>query len=100
HTMSDRDWSSDVCSSDLRQRWGWWPAASPSWRTCSRHLAKRVGGEPVEVFEPGAIRAFFAERAAGVDRAELDVRDGLRWLAGRRSEERRGGKVCRPRRYW
>lgn len=33
------------------------------------------------MLDAGSIRAFFAERAAAVDRAELDVRDGLRWLA-------------------
>src|SRR4051794_17447204 len=41
--------------------------------------------QPVEAeaFDHRAIEAFFSERAAGVDAAELDVRDGLRWLAQR-----------------
>lgn len=34
-------------------------------------------------FEVVEIKAFFRGRAAAVDRADLDVRDGLRWLAER-----------------
>ncbi len=39
--------------------------------------------EQAQPFDHYAIEAFFAERAVGVDAAELDVRDGLRWLARR-----------------
>jgi alkylation response protein AidB-like acyl-CoA dehydrogenase len=37
----------------------------------------------LEAFDHDAVGAFFAERAAGVDAAQLDVRDGLRWLGQR-----------------
>src|SRR2546421_5028565 len=34
HTRSDRDWSSDVCSSDLAISWNW--AAAPAPLSCAR----------------------------------------------------------------
>src|SRR5438067_12334667 len=36
HTRSKRDWSSDVCSSDLFPRWSTLPTTSPPARRCSR----------------------------------------------------------------
>lgn len=42
-----------------------------------------VRGQQTQTFDQRAVGAFFAERAAGVDAAELDVRDGLQWLARR-----------------
>src|SRR5690349_6588792 len=41
HTISLRDWSSDVCSSDLRRSSG--PAARPSWPTFKSTWMKRNG---------------------------------------------------------
>ena len=35
------------------------------------------------MFDRAAVGRFFAERAPAVDRAELDVRDGLQWLGER-----------------
>src|SRR5690606_8879230 len=35
HTRFSRDWSSDVCSSDLI--WGWW-TTSPRWKPCGSSL--------------------------------------------------------------
>jgi alkylation response protein AidB-like acyl-CoA dehydrogenase len=41
----------------------------------------RACEEQVEAFDKHAVAAYFAERAAGVDAGDLDVRDGLKWLA-------------------
>src|SRR2546421_5619285 len=82
HTRSDRDWSSDVCSSDLLVK---------------RHYGARV------------VRSL---RAAGLKPTVLAIPDGertksLKWVAivlnellrrrYERSEERRVGKECRSR---
>jgi alkylation response protein AidB-like acyl-CoA dehydrogenase len=44
----------------------------------------RLCEREVDGFDHDAVGAFFVERAAGVDAAELDVGDGLRWLARHR----------------
>src|SRR5206468_5684622 len=92
HTRSDRDWSSDVCSSDLfiATRWRQRSNSSAEWTT---HL-----------------------RCAGTDKRPR--KSSLRWNSGarlrrcwqrssrtfwlcpsRRSEERRVGKECRAE-WW
>src|SRR5690554_8069714 len=80
HTRCGRDWSSDVCSSDLAAE--------------QRHVhvaVARVGGDV------GAIAQLLLEEVvaggadAGGDGHALEVLDGLR------SEERRVGKECRSR---
>src|SRR2546421_9518115 len=76
HTRSDRDWSSDVCSSDL--------------------LAALVG----DVMDTSRIVAgTFTYRFGDVDLGAL-VRDSVATVAlaqDERSEERRVGKECRSR---
>src|SRR5206468_6539016 len=79
HTRSDRDWSSDVCSSDLG-------ANRPvgSW-----------GYQPTGLFAPTSrfgSPADFAALVAACHQAGLAV-----WLDWVRSEERRVGKEWRPR---
>src|SRR5206468_9413892 len=72
HTRSDRDWSSDVCSSDLAES-----------RLRDEH-------RDVALLHPQAARAREPERAQPaviVEGAEIDDR----------SEERRVGKECRYR---
>src|SRR5438067_12368323 len=79
HTRSKRDWSSDVCSSDL------WRSEAPTGallaaRQSELRFATLPTGDPrVMVF------------AAPKDAIEGAVSDGLR------SEERRVGKECRSR---
>src|SRR3989440_5310042 len=80
HTRSDRDWSSDVCSSDLRARNG-----------ARRRL--RLLPAPARRDRP----AGGAQNAAGgraIPRAGAAA--GARGIRGR-SEERRVGKECRSR---
>src|SRR5690606_39538894 len=80
HTRFSRDWSSDVCSSDLDRL----------------VLTNEPSGEPVQVVTP-------AVGDAGVDPGSLParlcpVRSVTPGLAGKlRSEERRVGKECRSR---
>src|SRR5206468_10082709 len=79
HTRSDRDWSSDVCSSDLLRQ----DIAS----VC--HLAVERAGLQGPVGDR-------ADKAASDDRVAHS--DGLGRADGR-SEERRVGKECRSR-WW
>src|SRR3989440_5005701 len=82
HTISDRDWSSDVCSSDLGQ--------------CTAVGREVFLDRPLDLPDgriPGDERATVAARAREhpYDRAHIG-------LTGRvRSEERRVGKECRSR---
>src|SRR5690606_39608730 len=96
HTSFSRDWSSDVCSSDLPRS---------SWADYSEKLISKGGG----VF-PRTLKAIplshEAREALGIDAAELDPESlinallkapvDLLWFG--RSEERRVGKGCRARR--
>src|SRR5437660_9596004 len=68
HTRWPRDWSSDVCSSDLY---------------CLLSLARRHGVQ--------------AEARLDVSHRMRPVRFVLLWHSARRSEERRVGKECRSR---
>src|SRR5690606_41008098 len=86
HTRFSRDWSSDVCSSDLPDTMG------GGWETRRR----RDGGEDwniVRLGVPGRVRTL-----------RLDTRHfkgnypPLASVDGLRSEERRVGKECRARR--
>src|SRR3989440_4503595 len=83
HTRSDRDWSSDVCSSDLE-------------------AVFRVQGKG------GRDRLAFIvdEQTVRIQRAHMEVRSRIETESpalfvnasgGRRSEERRVGKECRSR---
>src|SRR3712207_8227041 len=82
HTRYWRDWSSDVCSSDLAT------AGSGGLLELGPTMVRRLS-RPVERAE-----------AAGTDEARLaayaELRALLSWLSVR-SEERRGGEECRSR---
>src|SRR2546421_7712574 len=73
HTRSDRDWSSDVCSSDLED--------AERFRLVQRFRRDH----PID--ETEALGILGAEQFAGEEQA----------LSTRRSEERRVGKECRSR---
>src|SRR5207249_6133014 len=77
HTRSKRDWSSDVCSSDL-----------------ARHaMGRSQPALPGGALQPGAARA--DQRGIAARRGDRNARaEGTQ----QRSEERRVGKECRARR--
>src|SRR5206468_9675096 len=97
HTRSDRDWSSDVCSSDLlNHHGGAVEDATAETRGAAAGVVDAddgVGAQPRRrPGQPGAHRAE-ARVAAGLHQAD----DALYDVAGDRSEERRVGKEGRGR---
>src|SRR2546429_3747323 len=82
HTRCSRDWSSDVCSSDL----------------ALEHRAQVGGRGKIAAFvEVGVLQARpVGNYAAALQRAAREQRDGAGAVVGR-SEERRVGKECRSR---
>src|SRR2546421_4969473 len=82
HTRSDRDWSSDVCSSDLDEtRWD-----------------DQVLKEPVPYRTLRAARQARATLLAGFTTLRDLGTEGADWIkVYARSEERRVGKECRSR---
>src|SRR5207245_6220196 len=94
HTRCYRDWSSDVCSSDLATSGTSTTRSSVSSRSDRRRVASR---------RERAARGTAGGEAAGVGRAqrapaseERNERGGEPLnTAHRRSEERRGGEGCR-----
>src|SRR5207247_6874942 len=91
HTRSTRDWSSDVCSSDLGS-----PEAAPN-------FLQGVGNGPLLRFngaggvasrrpDPVAIEVIVSARLARVVEAGPVKIDEVLRVGGRRSEERRVGK--------
>src|SRR3712207_8807323 len=91
HTRYWRDWSSDVCSSDLLAR----DDATEELRRQRVHegLDAREAAERVV----GAGGGEVVEPADQVDRVGAAVLDDRRAVGERRSEERRVGKECRSR---
>src|SRR5206468_7863070 len=95
HTRSDRDWSSDVCSSDLQIVVATWRLASRADTTerspagTNNHAGRTSGRNPmvthVDVDVPQLWRDYRAEPTT-------ELRNQLVEL---RSEERRVGKVSR-----
>src|SRR5204863_6424731 len=92
HTRSLRDWSSDVCSSDLLLDRSLWYAGD------------REGGAPVSAVadlelhvEPGqCLELTGSGEGPGIDRTEADrVEQVAKRLPRVRSEERRVGKECK-----
>src|SRR5207249_5699670 len=90
HTRSKRDWSSDVCSSDLL-----YPCCKCHAGACALHfLMPRKG-------EHGVVRArvrFIATHKKNFRRATASCLVVFCELRFPRSEERRVGKECRSRR--
>src|SRR5207253_5241568 len=94
HTRWPRDWSSDVCSSDLR-RW----LGQPIGRETEPEQQAKRDDDDCNAFEPN-ISADAAPH--GVENATDSLREprGVGWLRHvekARSEERRVGKVWRWR---
>src|SRR5690606_40243240 len=93
HTRFSRDWSSDVCSSDLgrRREQPRLMALAIDHRSQLEEVADRVGADRARI---GAFKLLAVAAAARV----ADGRDGFGVLLddkyGRRSEERRGGDVA------
>src|SRR5690606_41071927 len=85
HTRFSRDWSSDVCSSDLRQ-----PASTPS------QAAAAINGRCTSTgpIWPCVKSARTALRQPRVEKALLAK---ALFAPAKRSEERRVGKECRCR---
>src|SRR2546421_964172 len=81
HTRSDRDWSSDVCSSDLSA------AAVPSSATSISSAPRRAPKRGLPPTSRLRSTRDFKERSRSVFSRRLDYR----------SEERRVGKECRSR---
>src|SRR2546421_5026238 len=81
HTRSDRDWSSDVCSSDLWQM----------------HPFNRLNGIRFQM--PGACGKFFSNSQKHAFPESIGIgRHHIKYLViDDRSEERRVGKECRSR---
>src|SRR5690606_40106296 len=90
HTRFSRDWSSDVCSSDLSQNsdggWGIRKGATSDIDSTGPALLV-VGGEG------------YAGKAIGFLRKNQAASGGFSSGFGSRSEERRVGKECRAR-WW
>src|SRR5207253_4730081 len=96
HTRWPRDWSSDVCSSDLsrassasrperRRRNSARRAADKTARSLDQiEESQRLAGERVSLLDIRKVR--------GIEHDELGAADAIR------SEERRVGKECRARR--
>src|SRR5687768_18425613 len=86
HTRCSRDWSSDVCSSDLLSgRYGDVTRMAQD-REQSRQSLYREAGQVIDAVGGTAVRARIAE----LEQQVVQLRD--------RSEERRVGKECRSRR--
>src|SRR2546421_8273779 len=80
HTRSDRDWSSDVCSSDLS-------------RTLAVTVLSQIAGLPVLA----ACVVLLGSGTPGIGTLTAGGIAGLAGFVGIRSEERRVGKECRSR---
>src|SRR5699024_12152142 len=92
HTRSKRDWSSDVCSSDLDEVEDRTGMIARTWKPVDLRA-----GRPKD--EPGAFGASFAQRQdrkrpqlVGESQSNIDA---LSHRYGERSEERRVGKECK-----
>src|SRR5256886_4947935 len=83
HTRFDCDWSSDVCSSDLRSDGG----PPDDLTACATRTPKRHGQYSEVILGRIVDRAGIGAKAQGRERK----------IAGARSEERRVGKECRSR---
>src|SRR5439155_15135481 len=92
HTSWPRDWSSDVCSSDLALRIGLIPPVSPA-KVRYVGNAASLGAQLCLVSE--AERAHAAEVARAIEHVSLAAHPDFEQIfVDARSEERRVGKEC------
>src|SRR5206468_9015176 len=90
HTRSDRDWSSDVCSSDL---YAW------LYRACIIYLGEKVIFRVENILLYNFLINVFMLmllKDEGQSQSDIEVERGRKEQISR-SEERRVGKECR---YW
>src|SRR5437867_5593646 len=80
HTRSYGDWSSDVCSSDLRLSFEWPPLSGGGYKICA---VPKIGAPSIAALSADPKLPICSRRDRGHESAH-------------RSEERRVGKECRP----
>src|SRR5206468_7478458 len=85
HTRSDRDWSSDVCSSDLSM-------GTPHENLVALQLFNAVVAVSALLLGAAITERDGAERRGAADYTRLQLSEGRLRLALERSEERRVGK--------
>src|SRR5206468_9784962 len=95
HTRSDRDWSSDVCSSDLLPALAWATAlfrirSTRAYRAVRERLGLVTATLAEDISGMRVVQSFTRERAN--ERRFREVNAHYR----ERSEERRVGEACRP----
>src|SRR5206468_9330130 len=91
HTRSDRDWSSDVCSSDLRSQL---PKSVASNKASLRDSVAETRAGASFQKQPRSRAAQISSSSAG----RLTTPSTASLSISKRSEERRVGKECRSRR--
>src|SRR5690554_7604699 len=97
HTRCGRDWSSDVCSSDLKAGASE-VSAYITHGVLSEGASERIGGSMLkELVVTDSIEETEAQRLAGNIR-RLAIAPLIGEAIARRSEERRVGKECRS--WW
>src|SRR5207247_7558697 len=89
HTRSTRDWSSDVCSSDLL-----FVAAHPFWIRTTKLMAKLSHLRARRLQADAGFQSSGDRQVVPVIRT-IRIRLQRNEQIGRRSEERRVGKECR-----
>src|SRR5699024_11850524 len=92
HTRSKRDWSSDVCSSDL-------PIPGPVFRAMgiTTDAIRKIVDFKTDITREAME---YITRWPPADTSRIENATGLQFRSGERSEERRVGKECRSRYEW
>src|SRR5207249_9487765 len=94
-TSSKRDWSSDVCSSDLGSDWCWAATCPPPHgsrrASASKRRAVTAIGVGVDLVEVSRVAAIIADKGSRVFERLLTPTERAYC---ERSEERRVGKGC------
>src|SRR5438105_5865742 len=89
HTRSTRDWSSDVCSSDL---------AATAWLGSLYYILTATQLRAAEVgIRDASVAGILILAMLNLLRLSLGRQQTWRAILGQRSEERRVGKECRSR---
>src|SRR3546814_7897219 len=96
YEMRISDWSSDVCSSDLRtcQRGPLAPSQGGRCRGCHFHLETSKGASPYACDPARRDRSVISGRYAQRYRLRVELSGAMDQLCVMRSEERRVGKEC------
>src|SRR5690606_40119718 len=97
HTRFSRDWSSDVCSSDLTQNWY---KAHPDFFTANNYLCRGIGGQTTMQMLVRFRRDVIdlKPKVVVIMAGTNDIARNLGYISPEnRSEERRVGKEYRAR---